>query len=92
MSPQLHLQKQSFFSNVVANLDFPDVLIVTCIVDCNGQDDHCITIYKKWTYDGNFSHALPLSKWSLDLCCSSDEKSLTFAGFKHIYIIPTFEK
>ena len=90
MSNKLHLQKKIFCSNEMVNLNFPDIPIITCIVNCNGQDDHCITIYRKWIYDGNFSHALPLSKRSLDLCCSSDEKALTFAGFTKTYTIPTF--
>jgi hypothetical protein len=96
LSPELQLQKYNFEKFDVNSLvspdkfGFPDLPIVTCVVDSNGQDDHCITIYKDWIYDGNFSHALPLKKESLDLCCSSDEYQRSFVAMKSTYIIPRF--
>ena len=64
---------------------------MTCVVDSKGQGDHCVTIYKDWIYDGNFSHALPLQKKSLDLCCSSDDLQLLFTQTKNCYRFPLFD-
>ena len=36
----------------------------------DGDLSHTIIIVDKWIFDSNFSQALPLSKVSLDKCCS----------------------
>ena len=58
----------------------------------NGQEDHSVTIYKNWIFDANFSHALPLEKKSLDYCCSSDTKALSFTGVSKAYVFPAFDE
>ena len=48
--------------------------VVTCLVGNDGQEDHTVTIYKEWIFDGNWSHALALNEESLNEICSSDKK------------------
>ena len=91
MSTLLHLEKYEGDRKLMESLVFPDVPIVTCVVDSKGQDDHSITIYKNWIYDSNFTHALPLCKEALDHCCSSDDLKLSFGSMTNTYYIPTFD-
>ena len=44
MSPHLKFQLFDSNSEHARSLIFPDVPIVTCVVDCNGQEDHCVTV------------------------------------------------
>ena len=90
LSPYLAVEKYDFLTSDMDNIKAPDAPLVTCVIDSNGQDNHCITIYRKWIYDSNFSHALPLQKKLLDLCCSSNLKMLSFSGTKNCYIFPLF--
>ena len=70
----LKLQRydRPFFGNT--NQILLSLPIVTCLVDSYGQEDHCIIIYNNWIFDGNFCHALPLKKESLDICYLSNKK------------------
>jgi hypothetical protein len=48
-------------------------LYVACLEGSDGKIDHAVTLHNGWIYDSNFESALPLSRKSLDLCCSSDD-------------------
>lgn len=91
LSPHLNLERFQCDEETLSKFAFPDLPIVTSVVDSRGQDDHCITIYKNWIYDGNFTHALPLNQESLDNCCSSDKLKLSFMSMKDTYYIPAFD-
>src|SRR5688500_2314608 len=70
----------------------PEIQIITCLCASNGKTDHTVTIYNNWIFDGNFSHALPLHKHSLYLCCSTDDENFTFESFIHTFIIQYFKQ
>jgi hypothetical protein len=44
----------------------------------DGKEDHCVAITSEWIFDSNFRYALPRSRLSFDLCCSSDDISAKF--------------
>ena len=51
-----------------------------CLLGVKGEDnktDHAICIVGQWIFDSNLSKAIPLSKESLDICCSSGDGSVT---------------
>ena len=50
-------------------------LIVVLLQGSDGKEDHCVTILGKWIFDSNLKNAIPLTKESLDLCCSSDDSN-----------------
>ena len=56
----------------------PNDLVVTTLRGSDGKDDHCVTIYGSWLFDSNFDYALPLTKETLDLCCSAEGSNDTF--------------
>ena len=66
------------FTKVKKGLTKWDVLIdsqqyVMCVVglqSSNHKTDHAVSIAGKWVFDSNFEYALPLTRESLDLCCS----------------------
>ena len=37
----------------------------------DGMEDHCITVSDKWIFGSNFKNALPRTKESLNMWCSS---------------------
>ena len=43
----------------------------------DGKSDHVICIVGGWIFDSNIRRALPLSKESLDICCSDGVYNLT---------------
>ena len=51
----------------------------------DGGVQHAITVVGKLIFDSNCARALPLSKESLDHCCSSDEKSGSYQRVLHGY-------
>ena len=54
----------------------------------DGMEDHCITVSDKWIFDSNFKNALPRTKESLDLCCSSDEVPCQFVTCVNVEHFP----
>jgi hypothetical protein len=56
----------------------------------DGRIDHAVTIYGGWIFDSNFPKALPLTRKSLDMCCSTDNTSSSFEAFETIYMYPCF--
>ena len=44
----------------------------------DGKTDHAICVAKGWIFDSNFEKALPLTRKSLDLCCSSNTTPTAF--------------
>jgi hypothetical protein len=61
-----------------------------CLVGVQSSDhktDHAVSIAGKWIFDSNFENALPLSKESLDLCCSSDSRKSFFAGVTRVSML-----
>jgi hypothetical protein len=44
----------------------------------DGKTDHAVAVTENWIFDSNLNHALPLTKESLDLCCSDGENESTF--------------
>jgi hypothetical protein len=68
---------------------------IMCLVGIQSSDhktDHAISIAGKWIFDSNFERALPLSKESLDLCCSSDSKKCTFEGITCVSMLKGINK
>ena len=50
-----------------------------------GSDDgvgHVVTIVERWIFNATMMHALPLTRNSLDYCCSSEKRFVSFAGVK----------
>ena len=70
----------------------PDIPIITCLQSSDGSEDHTVSIYKNWIFDGNFTHALALLPETLDLCCSSDTKQCKFMSMLHTYSMPFFKQ
>ena len=62
--------------NIFANKKHDLVLVM--LRGCDGKEDHCVTVYGRYIFDSNFEKALPLSRKSLDLCCSSDSVQTKF--------------
>ena len=65
--------------------------VVTCVKGDDTKSDHTIVVYKGYIFDGNFSHALPLSQTALDHCCSSREKSCKFVCFLNSFYLQFYE-
>jgi len=64
--------RQAAYFDVLSNIsEFPMVLALEAI---NGGMQHAITIIGKLIFDSNSEQALPLTKKSLDYCCSSDKE------------------
>jgi len=59
--------------NIIKNEE--NNLIVVLLRGSDGKEDHCVTILGKWIFDSNLKNAIPLTKESLDLCCSSDDSN-----------------
>jgi hypothetical protein len=53
-------------------------LYLTRLRGSDGKDDHCVAIFDNWIFDSNFKFALPRTRESFDLCCSSDDTDSTF--------------
>ena len=64
------------------NMNFGEVdlegFYLVRILGSDGKDDHCVALTQDWIFDSNFEHALPRTRQSLDLCCSSDEIHSTY--------------
>jgi hypothetical protein len=65
--------------------------IITCVRGSDFKENHSVVIYNNWIYDGNFKTALPLTKESLDECCSTDKKKCSFVAFVKTYILQHFD-
>lgn len=65
--------------------------VVTCLRGSDKKEDHTVVIYNRWIIDGNFSHALPLSRTALDACCSTDDEPCTFESFVSSFYFKHFE-
>ena len=46
----------------------------------DGGVGHAVTIVGRWIFDATLSHALPLSRASLDDCCSSAQGRVAYRG------------
>ena len=55
-------------------------LVVASLRGSDGKEEHCVTIFDKWVFDSNFEYALPLSRESLDICCSSEDTNDKFVS------------
>ena len=51
-------------------------LFIVLLQGSDQTEDQCVTVYGNWNFDSNLKFASPLSKESLDLCCSLDTKFL----------------
>ena len=54
------------------------------LVDSAGNEGHCVTVCGKWIFDSNHSHALPLSRDSLDAICDNVADHLEKITFKKV--------
>jgi hypothetical protein len=90
MSYLLKVESVDYSQKTIKSID-PDIPIITCLRAVDGKEDHTVTIYKKWIFDGNFTYALRLNKESLDMCCSSDEEKGLYESMLHTYIFPHFK-
>ena len=91
LSKLLKLESVDYKDKLIEDID-PNTLLITCLRASDGKEDHTVTIYKNWIFDGNFSHALPLNQESLDICCSSDEKTCLYEFMLHTYMLPLFDQ
>ena len=51
-----------------------------CLLGVRGKDgktDHAVCVVGEWIFDSNLEKALPLTKVSLDICCSSGDGTIT---------------
>ena len=67
-------------------------LVIALLRGSNTKEDHCVTLYGKWIFDSNFSNALPLTKESLDLCCSSDDSKEFFVKVVQALLCTNYTK
>jgi hypothetical protein len=66
---------------------------IMCLVGLLANDsktDHAVAISGKWIFDSNLDYALPLSKDSLDLCCSNDKNKNQFVGVTRVFMLKSF--
>jgi len=91
LSGLLKLQKIDYSHQNFKKIN-PEIPIITCLRASNGKEDHTVTIYKNWIFDGNFIQALALQKESLDICCSTNDESFLYESMLHTYIIPYFNQ
>ena len=56
------------------------VFLVMALHGSDGSTTHAVAIAGKWIFDSNLATALPLTKESLDFCCSTEEKRHDFVG------------
>lgn len=54
--------------NILENAE--DALVIAVLCGKDGKRDHCVTVYGRWIFDLNIEHAFPLTRASLDTCCS----------------------
>jgi hypothetical protein len=53
----------------------------------DGKGDHAVAVAGKWIFDSNLDYALPLTKESLDLCCSDGLRKSSFVGASQVYML-----
>jgi hypothetical protein len=61
-----------------------------CLLGLQSSDhktDHAISIAGKWIFDSNFGNALPLTRESLDMCCSSDKRKSVFVRVTRLCVL-----
>ena len=79
--PHMYFEKLKVSAwNILEVVD--NQLVVASVVGSDGKEEHCVTVYNKWVFDSNFDFALPLSKESLDLCCSAEDTQDSFVCVK----------
>ena len=60
------------------------------LIGADGGVGHTVTIVKEWIFDATMANALPLSRESLNHCCSSDTRHVSFVGVKRaVRMAPT---
>ena len=60
-------------------------VILTSVQGDDGARDHVVSIFNGWIFDGNFSHALPLCKESLDACVWGSYQQIGDAAYELVY-------
>ena len=79
------IKKKKFFDP----LNPPETYLM-CVVGVRSEDgkaDHAITIVNQWIFDANLEKALPLTKASLDVCCSTDDRNSQYVGVVHGWMV-----
>eukprot|EP00978_Attheya_sp_CCMP212_P027715 scaffold93477_cov76-Attheya_sp.AAC.2 len=66
---------------------YTDVPVVCRIQDTFGATDHCVTVWQKWIFDSNFTHAFPRTlKWLNCICARrTDEGETCTAQYRSVY-------
>ena len=67
-------------------------MVLAGLLSDDSKTDHAVAIAGNWIFDSNFKFALPLSKESLDLCCSDESRSNHFIGFTRICMLKYINK
>ena len=81
-----HLQpKRLKQSDDVLDVAKTATLVVVGLVSADGSTTHAVALTDKWIFDANLTHALPLSRESLDICCSSDTGHSEFVRLNRGY-------
>ena len=58
------------------------IMCLLAIQSSDGKMDHAICVVSDWIFDSNFEKALPLTKESLDLCRSSEDRKAVFVSVR----------
>jgi len=66
---------------------YTDVPVLCRIQDTFGATDHCITVWRKWMFDSNYTHAFPRTlKWLNFVCARRTEGDETCtAQYRSVY-------
>ena len=60
---------------------FKECILMVILLGSDGSVSHSVSICQNYIFDGNRRHALPMSKKSLDWCCSAPGVSVEFKAF-----------
>ena len=81
-----HLQpKRLKQSDDVLDVAKTSAFVVVGLVSADGSTTHAVALTDKWIFDANLTHALPLSRESLNICCSSDTGHSEFVRLNRGY-------
>ena len=63
------------------------VMCLVGLLSSDAKTDHAVAVAGNWIFDSNMERALPLSRESLDLCCSDAERKSTWLGVTRVSLL-----
>lgn len=57
------------------------------LISDDSKTDHAVAISGNWIFDSNLEYAIPLTKESLDLCCSDDSHQNEYVGVTRVFML-----